>query len=553
MVRSEHRRGMPLIGWSFAPSFACASRVFGVRASVGSDRGATRRIRKVAALGASAALTLLPLWTPLAPAAWATDPTPSASASPSPKREVTATPSPSGTAVPKTSATPSKGTSTKNGDDVRQREYWLNEYGITSLWSQATGKGVTVAVIDTGVDGTHPDLEGNVLRGYDASGVGSEDGWKGLGAEPMHGTEVASLIAGHGHETQGYSAIAGQPGKPTGVIGVAPEVKILPISLNMGTTGGKSIDEQIPAAVRYAVDHGAQIINMSIGSNKTSWPQSWDEAFAYAEQKGVLIVAAAGNRGSGLTQVGAPATIPGVLTVGGIDRKKAVAEGSSTQGISIAVVAPSTDMIAAAPGNGYMIWSGSSAAAPLVTGVAALLKQKYPKESAAQLAQRLIASADDAGVTGRDPLYGYGIFNPQDAMALAAPTVPANPLGSISEWIAVHRKRQVSDPTPSDAAPVHEEGESIVKAAAPDARRPPEDRGWLPPVILAALVLWLTIITAGSVHRLHRMHVSAGDAARMARAAAHHPGPRQGARRGTRHVAKKSQEAARKSTRRTSR
>ena len=536
MVRSEHRRGMSLTGWSFASSCACASRVFGVRASVGSDRGATRRIRKVAALGASAALTLLPLWTPLTPAAWATDPTPSAS--PSPKREVTATPSPSATAVPKTSATPSKGTSTTNGDDVRQREYWLKEYGITSLWSQATGKGVTVAVIDTGVDGTHPDLEGNVLRGYDASGVGSEDGWKGLGAEPMHGTEVASLIAGHGHETQGYSAIAGQPGKPTGVIGVAPEVKILPISLNMGTTGGKSIDEQIPAAVRYAVDHGAQIINMSIGSNKTSWPQSWDEAFAYAEQKGVLIVAAAGNRGSGLTQVGAPATIPGVLTVGGIDRNKQVSEGSSTQGISIAVVAPSTDMIAAAPGNGYMLWSGSSAAAPLVTGVAALLKQKYPQESAAQLAQRLIASADDAGATGRDPLYGYGVFNPQDAMALPAPKVTANPLGSISEWIAVHRKQQVSEPTPSDAAPVHEEGESIVKAAAPDARRPPEDRGWLPPVILAALTLWLTIITAGSVHRLHRLHVSAGEAARMARAAAHHPGSHQGSRRGARRTSR---------------
>ena len=537
MVRSERRRGMPLTGWSFAPSFACASRVsrvFGVRASVGSDRGATRRIPKVAALGASAALTLLPLWTPLAPAAWATDPAPSASASPSPKREVTATPSPSGTAVPKTSATPSQGASTTNGDDVRQREYWLKEYGITSLWSQATGKGVTVAVIDTGVDGTHPDLEGNVLRGYDASGVGSEDGWKGLGAEPMHGTEVASLIAGHGHDTQGYSAIAGQPGKPTGVIGVAPEAKILPISLNMGTTGGKSIDEQIPAAVRYAVDNGAQIINMSIGSNKTSWPQSWDEAFAYAEQKGVLIVAAAGNRGSGLTQVGAPATIPGVLTVGGIDRNKQVSEGSSTQGISIGVVAPSTDMIAAAPGNGYMLWSGSSAAAPLVTGVAALLKQKYPKESAAQLAQRLIASADDAGVAGRDPLYGYGVFNPQDAMALASPAVTANPLGSISEWIAVHRKQQVSEPTPSDAAPVHEEGESIVKAAAPDARRPPEDRGWLPPVILAALTLWLTIITAGSVHRLHRLHVSAGEAARMARAAAHHPGSQRGARRTSR-------------------
>ena len=89
-----------------------------------------------------------------------------------------------------------------------------------------------------------------------------------------------------------------------------------------------------------------------------------------------------------------------------------------------------------------------------------MLKQKYPQESAAQLAQRLIASADDAGATGRDPLYGYGVFNPQDAMALPAPKVTANPLGSISEWIAVHRKQQVSEPTPSDAAPVHEEGES---------------------------------------------------------------------------------------------
>ena len=527
----------------FARAARCIRRPLGVLRSAGLN---PVRSRAAGALASAALLTLLPL----GPASWltaanATDPSSSATASPSPKREVTATPSPSGTAVPKSTAAPSQGADTANGDDVRHREYWLNEYGITSLWSQATGKGVTVAVIDTGVDGSHPDLAGNVLRGTDVSGVGSEDGWQGLGAEPMHGTEVASLIAGHGHDTQGYSAIAGQPGKPTGMIGVAPDAKILPISLNMGTTGGKSIDEQIPAAVRYAVDHGAQIINMSIGSNKTSWPQSWDEAFVYAEQKGVLIVAAAGNRGSGLTQVGAPATIPGVLTVGGIDRNKQVSEGSSTQGISIAVVAPSTDMIAAAPGNGYMLWSGSSAAAPLVTGVAALLKQKYPKESAAQLAQRLIASADDAGVPGRDPVYGYGILNPQDAMALASPTVTANPLGSISEWIAVHRKQQVSDPTPSDAAPVHEEGESIVKAAAPDARRPPEDRGWLPPVILAALVLWLTIITAGSVHRLHRMHVSAGQAARMAREMAHHPGTHHGKHR----VSKGSQQGARKGTR----
>ena len=99
-------------------------------------------------------------------------------------------------------------------------------------------------------------------------------------------------------------------------------------------------------------------------------------------------------------------------------------------------------------------------------------------------------------------------------------------MGSMSEWIAVHRKHQVSAPSPSDAAPVHEEGENIVKQAAPDASRPPEDRGWLPPVIVGALLVWVTIITAGAVHRLHRMHVRAGDAARQVgtavREQAHH-------------------------------
>jgi len=289
-------------------------------------------------------------------------------------------------------------------DDVRQHEYWLTDYRIVDAWKQSTGSGVTVAVIDTGVDGTHPDLVDNVLEGYDASGEGSPNGWQGLGVEPMHGTEVASLIAGHGHNVSGIPKIAGQPGKPAGVIGVAPDAKILPISLNMVSNAEKSIDEQIPAAVRYAVDHGAQVINLSIGSNKTTWPKSWDDAFAYAEEKGVVVVASAGNRGSGITQVGAPATIPGVLTVGGVDRQREASKGSSTQGISIGVTAPSNDMIAAAPGNKYMIWSGSSASAPLVSGLAALIKSKYPNLSAAQIIQRITESADDTGAVGRDPV-----------------------------------------------------------------------------------------------------------------------------------------------------
>lgn len=399
-------------------------------------------------------------------------------------------------------------------DDVRQHEYWLTDYRIVDAWKQSTGSGVTVAVIDTGVDGTHPDLVDNVLEGYDASGEGSPNGWQGLGVEPMHGTEVASLIAGHGHNVSGIPKIAGQPGKPAGVIGVAPDAKILPISLNMVSNAEKSIDEQIPAAVRYAVDHGAQVINLSIGSNKTTWPKSWDDAFAYAEEKGVVVVASAGNRGSGITQVGAPATIPGVLTVGGVDRQREASKGSSTQGISIGVTAPSNDMIAAAPGNKYMIWSGSSASAPLVSGLAALIKSKYPNLSAAQIIQRITESADDTGATGRDPVYGFGIINPLMALDSSTPQdATENPLGSLKAWIAVHRRQEVPAPTPADAlaTPVHEEGETIVKAKIPEPSRPVEDRGFLPFIIVGALFVILGLLTVRSVRRLHRLHVNVRD------------------------------------------
>jgi len=399
-------------------------------------------------------------------------------------------------------------------DDVRQHEYWLTDYRIVDAWKQSTGSGVTVAVIDTGVDGTHPDLVDNVLEGYDASGEGSPNGWQGLGVEPMHGTEVASLIAGHGHNVSGIPKIAGQPGKPAGVIGVAPDAKILPISLNMVSNAEKSIDEQIPAAVRYAVDHGAQVINLSIGSNKTTWPKSWDDAFAYAEEKGVVVVASAGNRGSGITQVGAPATIPGVLTVGGVDRQREASKGSSTQGISIGVTAPSNDMIAAAPGNKYMIWSGSSASAPLVSGLAALIKSKYPNLSAAQIIQRITESADDTGAAGRDPVYGFGIINPLMALDPSTPQdATENPLGSLKAWIAVHRRQEVPAPTPADASatPVHEEGETIVKAKIPEPSRPVEDRGFLPFIIVGALFVILGLLTVRSVRRLHRLHVNVRD------------------------------------------
>ncbi|WP_421084420.1 S8 family peptidase [Rothia nasimurium] len=421
---------------------------------------------------------------------------PSASASPSASARATAVPSVATVTTPK-------------GDSIRARQYWLTEYGISDLWDQATGKGVTVAVIDTGVDGTHQDLKNNVSSGYDAStGTTKTKGWKGLGLEPEHGTLVASVIAGHGHDDGTTPANPGEPGESAGMIGVAPEATILPISLEMGTAeaGARSIDQQIPDAVRWAVDQGADIINLSVGSDKTTWPQSWDDAFTYAEEKGVVIIASAGNRGAGLTQVGAPATMPGVLTVGGVDRNRKDSQESSSQGISIAVSAPAESMIGAIPDDRYATWSGTSAAAPIVAGVAALIMEKYPDLTGEQVIQRIIESADDAGDPGRDALYGYGILNPAKALAQNMPDdTDSNPLGSMIEWEKVHRKHSAEATESPSQAPVHEAGETIEEVAAPQPVRPVEDSGILPFIILAALALWLGIISLGTIRQLNRL------------------------------------------------
>ena len=131
-----------------------------------------------------------------------------------------------------------------------------------------------------------------------------------------------------------------------------------------------------PHLTMVMADHGADVINMSVGSDSTSWPQSWDSAFAYAEEKDVMVVAAAGNRGSGLNQVGAPATIPGVVSVGGVDRSGRASWDSSSQGISIAVAGPSEDMVGAIPGDRYASWAGTSASAPVVAGTAAPVSER---------------------------------------------------------------------------------------------------------------------------------------------------------------------------------
>ena len=298
--------------------------------------------------------------------------------------------------------------------------WWLADYQQLEL----DGSGVRVAVIDTGVDDSHPDLDGVVIDGADFSGIGTPDGTSPVGPGGFHGTMVASLIAGQG-ETSG------------GVIGIAPGVELLAISIGLGVPGADT-DAQVADAIHWAVDNGASVINLSISRNSELWPKSWDEAFLYAFGHDVVVVAASGNRTQGEQYATAPATIPGVIGVTAIDSAGDVGTSAGAAGINVAIAAPGVQMLGSYPGGDVRVWEGSSAAAPIVTGLVALMRQADPVASANDIIARLLESAVDAGQPGVDADYGYGIVNP--AQAIESSTIsPTNPLGSLAKWVELYR------------------------------------------------------------------------------------------------------------------
>ncbi|MHB1235728.1 MAG: S8 family peptidase, partial [Microbacteriaceae bacterium] len=344
-------------------------------------------------------------------------------------------------------------------DQIRDREYWLADYGISQAWQKTRGAGVTVAVIDTGIDGSQPDLAGAVVGGTDVSGLGAPNGQKPVGLDSGHGTMVASLLAGRGH------------GAGAGVIGVAPAASLLSISVGFGGVGTTSSDDQIAKAVRWAVDHGASVINMSLTRNTLDWPPSWDGAFLYAMQHDVVIVAAAGNRGSGSTEVGAPATMPGVVTVAGVDRNGKASFDASSQGITISVAAPSEQLVGASPTGGYYEWAGTSGATPIVAGLIALIRSAYPHLDANNVINRLIKTARPVGNVIPSNIYGYGLINAAAAVSANVAAVSSNPMGNLADWIRLYRRAQPSaSPAPSASPPPNSPSPS--PSASVQARSP---------------------------------------------------------------------------------
>ncbi|MFF3853816.1 S8 family serine peptidase [Micromonospora sp. NPDC002575] len=294
-------------------------------------------------------------------------------------------------------------------DTVRGLQWHLDTLRIPEAHKLTRGAGVTVAVIDGGVYAAHPDLRGQVLRGTSRSSGVRADGQADPDREKGHGTAMAGIIAGRG-------------GGSMRLLGIAPEAKILPVAL------GEPREWDIAGGIRWAADAGADVINLSVGTPGDD-PQV-TEAVQYALGKGAVLVAAAGNRASSQS-VPTPANVPGVLAVGSTGKNGSRWSGSVT-GPEVGLAAPGERIISTVPPpvspNGYGVGDGTSNAAAIVSGVAALVRSRYPRLDAANVVNRLIRTARDRGAPGRDPEYGFGGVDVLAALTAAVPEVDGNPL-----------------------------------------------------------------------------------------------------------------------------
>ncbi|MEU5423956.1 type VII secretion-associated serine protease mycosin, partial [Streptomyces sp. NPDC020667] len=291
-------------------------------------------------------------------------------------------------------------------ESVRSQQWHLDAMHADEMWKVSTGEGVTVAVIDTGVDDSLEDLQGQVLGGKDfsnQSGGAHTDAFN-------HGTQMAALIAGTGKRPGG-----------NGVFGLAPGVKILPLRITDGSEAtneaeaSRNFTATVSAAIRYAADSEAKILSISMAGEADE--ARVQEAVQYAVGKGKLIFAGVGNNGAKGNEVFYPAAAPGVIGVAAVDRN-GQATKESEHGPQVDLAAPGDEIVTACTGGTQLCKGhGTSDATALASASAALIWSVHPNWTANQITRVLIntAGGPESGKKRTD-LIGYGAVRPRIAL-----------------------------------------------------------------------------------------------------------------------------------------
>ena len=278
-------------------------------------------------------------------------------------------------------------------------DWGLQSLGVSQLWRQTEGEGIKVAILDTGIDDRHPDLQSAIhdVKDFTNSPVGAFDRFG-------HGTHVAGIVAARAN---GF-----------GVIGVAPQCKLM-IGKVLADDGTGSA-ELVAKGMTWAVENGADIISLSLGSPYPN--EMLHDALIYAVSRSKIVVAAAGNYGAGyyIDTINYPARYEECISVGYIDRNNVRSEYASA-GSRIDIMAPGEEVYSTYPMGLYAKLTGTSMATPFVAGVCALCLSKHRSEIGGgtpctnqfEMRDHLRKTATDLGDPGQDWFYGYGLINPE--------------------------------------------------------------------------------------------------------------------------------------------
>lgn len=313
-------------------------------------------------------------------------------------------------------------------DPYISQQYALEMMQTIEAWNITTGNAdVMVAIIDTGIDITHQEFQGRISNlSYNA--VTEVVGIDAVVDDEGHGTMVAGVIGANKDNS-------------VGIAGIAQNVELLIIKANIENEG-KFNDSALIEGIYYAIDQGADIINLSLGGPYAN-PQT-KLAVDYARDQGVVVVAAAGNEGT--SNLNYPAAFDSPLSVSAVDKTKVLANYSN-YGSTISIAAPGSDIISTTVGGNYNTASGTSLAAPQISGVLALIKSYFPNLTYNQLINRLLLSAEDVGPEGKDDSFGYGIVNTYNALTHEFVTISFETFGGSSiEPITIRKNSELAHP-----------------------------------------------------------------------------------------------------------